>query len=161
MSRSISVRRATADDRKVFVGIFRSAVSGGAEGVMTPSQITAWTSVAEDADAFGERMLQATAWIADLDGRPAGFATLHEDGRVGMLYVRGDSQRHGVGVLLLRTAIDAAERAGCHRMYAEASVFSHPVFLRCGFHLTGTEPVTRAGQTFTHYLVARELAGRD
>ena len=161
MSRPVTIRRATSADAAAFTDVFRNAVSVGAASVMTPDQIDAWTSVADDATAFGERMLQSKAWFAEVDGVPAGFTTLHDDGRVGMLYVRGDRQRLGIGGKLLQVAIDAAETAGCRRLYAEASVFSHPVFIRHGFRLTGTETVERAGESFKHYLVALDLGGNE
>ena len=58
---------------------------------------------------------KAEVWIADIDGRPAGYLALVDD-LLDHLYVEPAHQRHGVGSLLLAKA--KALRPGGLRLYA-------------------------------------------
>jgi GNAT superfamily N-acetyltransferase len=60
-------------------------------------------------------------WVADVDGRPVGFAAVvHHDetydepcsGEIEMIAVDPDHQRHGIGDRLIAHALDGMRRAG-------------------------------------------------
>lgn len=149
------IREGTEADLLAFAAVFRDAIQVAGPARYTPDQVAAWAASAEDGAAFGRRMLETRTFVAEDESGLVGFASLDPDGRVGMLYVRGDGQRRGVGGRLLATALEAA--AGSERSYAEASAISLPVFLRAGFEVVGTETVRRQGVSFERHLVERAL----
>ncbi len=157
----VLIRDAGLGDVSSFATIFLEAIDGCAGEAFTPGQVEAWSASAADARAFGHRMLLARAFLAEMAGNAVGFATLEADGRVGMLYVRGDVQRRGVGVRLLAAVVEAARAAGLSRLHAEASDFSRGTFERAGFRVTGLEQIERHGEIFTRHLVSLDLSAAE
>ena len=153
----VTIRDAGPRDVPVLAAIFLDAIRRCAGEDFTPGQIAAWSASAADASAFGHRMLLSRALLAEIRGEAVGFATLHADGRVGMLYVCGNVQRRGVGVRLLAEVISAGRAAGLPRLHAEASDFSRGTFERAGFRVTGVDRIERRGETFNHHLVTLDL----
>ena len=154
----MTIRPATPSDRLATAAVFADAVRTAGPSAYTPAQVDAWAAGARDPAAFAERMASAQVCVAGDAGAVAGFVSLDPDGRVGMLYVRGDRQRRGVGDRLLAAALAAAAEAGHERTYAEASPFSLPVFRRAGFRVTGTDVVAVRGARFESHLVERWAA---
>lgn len=153
----MTIRPAIEADRLTFAEVFRDAVRAAGPDAYTPAQVAAWLASADDAAAFGERMLEARPFVAEDETGMTGFATLHPDGYVGMLFVRGDRQRRGIGQALLALVIEAAEAAGLEALHSVASVFSLPVFKRAGFAHYADETVEHNGVVFERYLVRRTV----
>lgn len=153
------LRDATPADLPALAAIFEDAVRTAGPARYTPEQVEAWAARSGMVAAHVGRA--ARTIVAEVEGVPAGFVTLEPGGRIGMLYVRGDGQRRGLGGRLLAAAIDAADAAGLTRLRAEASAFSRPVFERAGFVVEGTRTVERGGVRFTQHLMARPVRGAD
>ena len=63
-------------------------------------QRAAWVAFAEDAEAFRERLEEATTIVIDVDREPAGFASLKDDSILDMLYVHPYHAGSGIGSAL-------------------------------------------------------------
>jgi putative acetyltransferase len=151
------IRLANQADVVALGAIFRSAAEVVGPEAYSPAQVAVWSSFPENQDAFRAFILAATTFVAVEESQLLGFCGVEDDGRVASLYVRGDRGREGIGSKLLAKAISHAQTSNISRLYAEASVFSRPLFLKFGFVDTGTEVVQRGEVDFKRYLVAREL----
>ncbi len=74
------------------------------------------TSQAEGVEAVC-RDEKATVWVADVDGRPVGFAAVYLDsdahsGEIEMLAVDPANQRRGIGAALTEVAVEHLRTAG-------------------------------------------------
>ncbi|MGB3541787.1 N-acetyltransferase family protein [Rubrivirga sp.] len=153
----IPIRTSVPADIPHLARIYGDAVRSAGPSHYTADQVEAWAAWSDDAEAFNRSVLRARTFVAEESGELVGFSTLEPDGRVGMLYVRGDHQRRGLGGRLLAAAVTTAVEGGMDHAYAEASAFSLPVFLGAGFEVTKVETVERGGVAFERHRVEREF----
>jgi putative acetyltransferase len=73
-------------------------------------QRAAWVACAEDADAFRERLEQATALVVEIEGEHAGFGSLKDNSVLDMLYVH--PYHAGEGIEASETAVMFFEERG-------------------------------------------------
>ena len=152
---TLSIRIATADDVPALAVLYANAVRTAGPSAYAPHQVDSWAASADELDHFREFILRPTTYMAIEDDQPVGFAGIEDDGHIMSVYLRGDRQRRGIGTRLMHVILDHARRANIDRLYAEASEFSLPLFLKVGFESAGKETVERNGSTFVRRLVER------
>jgi len=157
-SQTIAIRPYVAADVSALTSLFRSSVREIASRDYTASQIQAWAPDHIDERRFGQRCASRPTWVAEVNGRIAGFSDLESDGHVDMLYVHPDFQRRGVARALLRHVEEAALVAALPRLYAEASITARPVFEAVGFRTIVPQTVTIRGVAMTNYRMEKWLA---
>ena len=91
--------------------------------------------------------------VAEIAGRPVGFAELEADGRVGRVYVSADHLRRGIGRVLLAEVIAEAARRGLPRLTVDASPTARPFFEALGFAVY--ENLTGPGYRFRQFIWRR------
>ena len=107
------------DDAERLSQLFHASVHHGARFDYSQEQISAW---APD-EIEGGRLVprpSSEMWVAELDGRIAGFASLEPDGHVDMLYVHPDFQGRGTARRLLAHLERIAASRAVNRLYTEA-----------------------------------------
>ena len=124
-----------------------------------------WTthliSPADGRKWLAENLARRSAYVAEADGRVAGFANwapwrLKDGYRFTVedsVYLLEGHQGRGLGGQLLRTLIDAARESGAHVMMAsieESNTRSVALHKRLGFEIVGTVP--EAGTKFGRWL---------
>ena len=123
--------------------------------------------MADDDEAFGERLAAQLTLVGTFDGSPVGFASLAGNEHVDMLYVHPAAAGQGVGTML----IDALEKlAGRARrdaaLSADASDSARGFFEKRGFvaQQRNTVPVGDewlANTTMDKQLAAKDLAAKE
>lgn len=157
----MKLRLATSADVPFLAQLYRHAVETLGPCHYTPAQVAVWAAFAEE-PTFATFILTPTTFVAVApDELRVGFAGLAADGHVTAVYVHGDYQHRGIGGQLLQHVLAEAQARSLPRLYAEASVFSQPLFEKYGFTLEGTETVDRNGVQFTRYLMAKSLRSGD
>lgn len=157
----MQIRLATRDDVIPLAQLFAASVRAIGPDAYSPAQVEAWAASAEQRETFRDLILRPKTYVACDSSGPIGFCGLEPDGHVVSVYVRPDCARQGIGGCLLRHIIAEAAASGIESLYAEASEFSLPLFLKYGFHVTGQETVERNNVTFTRHLVKRRLASGE
>lgn len=120
-------------------------------------QIRAWAPDDIDTERFGQRCETKSTWVAEHEGRIAGFLDLEPDGHFDMLYVHPDFQRRGVARALIEHVEDAALGIGLRRLYAEVSITARPAFEAMGFRTIVPQVVTLRGESLTNYRMEKRL----
>jgi predicted N-acetyltransferase YhbS len=85
---------------------------------------------------FVSRHDRTRPFVAETDGEIVGSAITSLNGSVawiGMIWVRTDWRRHGLGLALTQATIDAAESAGCRTLVLVATETGRPLYERLGF----------------------------
>ncbi len=149
----IEFRIATEGDVVPLAELYADSVSTAGPQFYTPAQVDSWASSVANIDRFREFILKPTTYVATDESGPIGFCGIEQDGHVASVYLRGDRQREGIGTRLIKVVLDHAAQSQIERLYAEASEFSLPLFLKMGFLSVGTETVEHNGSTFVRHLV--------
>lgn len=153
----MTLRPARASDAETLGFLFVDAIRTTGPEHYSNAQVRVWIASAADPGVYGRRVLQAQVTIAEDETGAVGFGALADDGHVAALFVRGDRQRRGVGRALLAALVEQAHEGGVGRLYAEASVFSLPLFLQAGFVQMGTDVFERDGVEIGRALVRRDM----
>jgi len=154
----MQIRLATTEDVISLAQLFAASVRAMGPDAYSPAQVDAWAASAESPETFRDFILRPTTYVAYDSSGAIGFCGLEPDGHVRSVYVRPDRARKGIGSRLLLHILAEAAGCGIERLSAEASEFSLPLFLKHGFHATGTETVERNGVAFTRHLVEWRLS---
>ncbi|WP_291478881.1 acetyltransferase [Corynebacterium sp.] len=100
----------------------------------------------------GDYFPQVRLTVADVDGRPVGFAGT-ADGNLEMLFVHAEARGKGVGTLLLH---DAVEKQGVSRVDVnEQNRQAVDFYLRRGFAVTSRDELDEAGRPYPVLHMAR------
>ena len=144
----IAVREGTAADRDFVVDTARRFAAFGPPAWRSAAEIVGGEVRCLD-DFFDGRLGNRTLLIAELDGRPAGFAFLEPavdyftgqaDGHIGMVAVVDSAEGRGVGAALMRAAEDWARRHGYPRLHL--NVFAGNDRARRMYERLGYQPET-------------------
>nr|WP_222858784.1 GNAT family N-acetyltransferase [Rhizobium mesosinicum] len=151
---SILIRPYTPDDSDATIEIFLRAIREVSSRDYSPAQINAWAQV-EDPAKWAERRISRPAWIADIDGKPAGFSDLVADGCLDMMFVHPEFQGFGVASRLLARVELEALASGMDRIYTHASLTARPIFERKGFVVVMRQTVEKRGQKLDNFVMKK------
>ena len=157
MSGAITLRPYRPDDCDALVALFRAAVRKVAIRDYTAAQVEAWAPEHIDGAAWDARRRSRPTWVAELDGRIAGFTDLEADGHIDMLFVSPDHQGRGIATALYCQVGAAAREAKLSRLYTEASITARPFFARHGFRVIAEQTVHRREVALVNYSMEKQL----
>ena len=153
----IEIRDYRDADGAELTAIFQRAVREIARKDYSPVQVAAWAPDAPDTAVFAARRSAKPTFVAEYDGKLAGFTDLDDDGHIDMFYVNPDFQRRRVASALLRFLITRGMKDGRKRLFSEVSITARPVFERHGFKVLAYQTVETNGQTLGNYRMERLL----
>ena len=148
-------RLAIENDATRLAEIFSQSVFKLAPSLYTPQQVKAWGTAMNDKSKILKFITEADTYLIIDNGITIGFCTLKNDGHIASFYVDGDYTRQGYGTKLLRYVLEQGINQGVKRFFTEASFFSHPVFMRCGFEVVSMETVDYNHVLFRRYKMAK------
>ena len=119
------------------------------------AQLEAWAPAAMLSGQWPPRAGERQTWVAELDGRIAGFAELQPDGHIDCFYCHHQYQRRGVGHCLFKTLLDHARSAGIRRLSVDASITARPFFQAVGFSAGRARLVKIRGQSLMNFRMSR------
>ena len=144
------LRQSVDGEWPVLAGIYHRSVLGLAPRAYEPEQVRTWASYAA-LTTFVDLIHGADNAVLDADGRAVGFCGIDVDGRVRSLYLLPEFAGRGLGLTLLRHAMQHARARGLGVFTAEASHLSRGVFLRAGFRQVGLDHVVQRGVLFPRF----------
>jgi len=141
------IRPCAPGEELALLAIFQSSVRGLAARDYTPEQIEAW-SPSEPGPAMHaqwiERIRSNRPWVAEVEGRLAGFADLQPSGYIDQFFVASAFAGRGIGAALMRHLHEVARAQGIATLSAHVSLTAQPFFRSVGFVVEREqEPVVR------------------
>ena len=153
----IEIRDYKDTDSEALAEIFSRAVRQIAKRDYSPAQIAAWAPEDRDMADFAARRSAKPTFVAEYDGKVAGFTDLDGEGHIDMFYVSPDFHRRGIGSAMLRFVTARAQSERCKRLYGEVSITARPVFERHGFKVLAYQTVETNGQALGNYRMEKLL----
>lgn len=142
----VTLRNYLPADGEDLLSVFRDAVSVTGLDAYPLQHVLAWLASADDDDVFIKALAQGITRIAvNEQGRSIGFAQLHPQGHVRMLYVLPQYSRQGVGGMLLADLLRICAEQRWQHLTTDASRLSLRLFTRFGFRVIEVQQVDRNG----------------
>ncbi|MDR5775266.1 MULTISPECIES: GNAT family N-acetyltransferase [unclassified Caballeronia] len=151
----VDIRPYQASDLDGVIDLFVRAVRESASEYYSPAQIDAWAQT--DREEWHAARLSRPTWVAFTDDELAGFADVHENGLIDMMFVEPRHQRKGVATALLASIEEHAEKNGMRVLHTYASLGSQPFFEYCGFTMLLARAVEVRGQRFAQLVMEKVL----
>lgn len=151
------IRSYRPDDVDALIDLFRQAVWRVAIRDYSEAQVKAWAPDTAEREKWVERRASRPTWVAEIDGRVAGFTDLEPDGHVDMMYVHPDFKGRGVANALMAKVEEAAAARKLGRLYTEASITAKPFFEKKGFRVITPQTVHVRGQDLVNYRMEKIL----
>jgi putative acetyltransferase len=111
MAVKIALRPALPADAPVLAALFQASIEELAQEDYSEAQLNAWAALADDEQAFAQKLAGALTIVAMIGGEIAGFASLKGADCLDMLYVHPSFARRGVATQLC----DAIEKLASAR----------------------------------------------
>lgn len=154
-----TIRNCAAHDLDAVLRCFARSVREIGARYYDAAQVAAWSSSAVDRAAWARRLAEPGAFVADADGAVAGFALVHANGYIDLLYVDPDFERRGIGRQLLEHACAFATLQGAQRLTSDVSLAARPLFEALGFVVEREQRVARRGVELVNFHMSRPAAG--
>jgi putative acetyltransferase len=154
----LALRPFLAADAPLLADIFRSSIADLTADDYSEAQQGAWASVADDEEAFKQRLVDRLTLVATLDGSAVGFAALQNSDQIDMLYVHPAMAGQGVGTMLLDALERLAAARGTKRLLTDASDNARPFFERRGYVAQQRNTVSLAGEWLANTTMEKKLA---
>lgn len=118
----------------------------------SPAQLDAWAPGNVDLQVWDAYFLARHSFVAEMDGKIAGFVDMDDTGYLGRLYVHKDYQGLGIGTALC----DAAEQAvKVSRYTLHSSVTARTFYEKRGYRVVETQQMPRKDQFITIYIMEK------
>jgi putative acetyltransferase len=149
-------------DEAALRAVFRSSIHQLAGGFYTPAQLEAWAPAECDAAQWAEKLRANQPFVAELEGRIAGFADLQASGCIDHFFVAGAFGGRGVGTALMAHIHQSAHARGIAQLTANVSLSAEGFFTRCGFTVEQRQQVDVRGERLRNARMRKVLgaAGR-
>src|ERR1700758_4016675 len=121
------------EDTPVLAAIFAAAIEQLTGDDYSTEQQEAWASVAEDEEAFGQKLAGELTLIATLRAAPVGFASLKGKDQIDMLYVHPGAAGKGVASALCDALERLAGGRGAKSLTVDASDNAEGFFRKGGY----------------------------
>ncbi len=154
---AIEVRLYRPQDLHALADLFYASVRQVACSAYDDVQIDAWAPLPPDYQGWQARFESCPPFVAEVDGRIAGFASLEPSGYIDWLYTHPDFQRQGVASALYQRLEQLAREWGLKRLQVDASHLARPFFKRRGFLVLNRNEVERRGVLLVNWSMDKLL----
>jgi putative acetyltransferase len=120
-------------DGELLAQIFRDSIEELTVEDYDDAQRGAWIAVADDEEAFIERLAGQLTLVATVAGSPVGFISVKGKDHIDMLYVHPSMSLCGVATLLTDAVEKLTHARGATHLTVDASDTAEPFFKKRGF----------------------------
>lgn len=152
------IRPFQTGDEAALYRLHHEAIHRVAARDYTPEQIEAWAPARHDPGPWAIKMRHLRPFVAEADGRIAGYADLQPEGYIDHFFVSADFPRQGVGRMLMERIHEEAARQGIAELTADVSRTAQPFFARFGFEIVEQRFPVRSGVTIPNALMRKRLS---
>ena len=147
----MNLKQITNKDQLELKKLYFDSILSIDERIYTQEQKRAWAGQAWDNKIFDLSINQGKGWLIKIDGKIIGFGTRYPNNRIALLYCKGDSQRKGIGTILLHKLEEEAKAEGLTSLYTEASLISYGLFLKNDWKIIRKEKIIIKNIIFERY----------
>jgi putative acetyltransferase len=144
-------------DVPMLAAIFVASIEELTGDDYSEAQQEAWAAVAEDEEAFGEKLAGQLTLIATIQA-PVGFASLNGPDHIDMLFVHPSVARQGVASMLVDALEKLAGARGAKTLKVDASDTAEPLFRKRGYIAMQRNTVTLNGEWLANTTMQKTLA---
>ena len=123
-------------------------------------QVDAWAPKSDGGIQWEDRIHPHNGFVALLEGRIVGFATLDEKGYIDFLYVHHQHQASKIGTYLYTRLEIEAEELGISKLTTHASHTAKPFFEKMGFTVIAPNAVIKNGVRLENWILEKRLTER-
>jgi len=138
--------------------IFVAAIQELTGDDYSEAQQEAWSSAAEDEEAFGKKLAGELTLIATIQNSPIGFASLKGNESIDMLYVHPSVAGQGVAAMLVDALEKLAGARGAKALSVDASDTALDFFKKRGYVARQRNSVPRHGEWLANTTMQKQLA---
>lgn len=129
----MKIRRFQPGEELALFEIFHSAIHLIAKNDYSEKQLNAWAPSDFDRELWVDRICGINPFVAELDGKPVGYADIQQHGYIDHFFVSGNHPRQGVGKALMQVIQSEAKRLDIPELTSNVSQTAQPFFERFGF----------------------------
>ena len=155
------IRRYKAGDEDGAIDVFLRSVRELGPAKYSQEQVCAWIAGRRDPALWAARMSGRETFVACDDERIIGWIEMESDGHLDFLYCAPEAAGKGVAGALYDVLIARAHENGLGRLFAEASRFAEPFFLKRGWSIDAREAVVREGVEIERARMSLVLTGPE
>lgn len=144
-------------DEAALRAVFHASVHQMGTAWYTPAQLDAWAPHEYDASAWAERLRTNRPFIAEIEGRIAGYADVQDSGLIDHFFVDGAFGGRGVGTALMAHLHQSAHARGIDELHANVSLSAEGFFVRCGFVVEQRQQVDVRGERLRNARMRKRL----
>jgi putative acetyltransferase len=151
------VRNFKVGDEPALHQVFLSAIHDIAINDYTLEQVEAWAPRNLDPVLWADRMRGIAPFVAELDGKPIGYADLQASGYIDHFFVSAPFARQKVGSRLMHRIHQEATIKGIRVLTSDVSRTAQPFFEHWGFEVIGERRPVMRGVVIPSALMEKEL----
>jgi putative acetyltransferase len=156
-----ALRPYLAADAPVLAEIYQASVEELTGEDYSAAQQAAWASLADDVEAFGQRLSEGLTLVATIGGSVIGFASLKGNDHIDLLYVHPAAAEQGVGTLLIEALEKLAGARGARRLTADVSDSARDFFDKRGYAAQRRNTVELGGEWLGNTTMEKRLAAGE
>ncbi len=129
----MKIRRFQPGEELELFKVFHSAIHLIAKNDYSEEQLNAWAPSDLDRELWVNRINGINPFVAEIDGKPVGYADIQPNGYIDHFFVSGHHSRQGVGKALMQVIHSEAKRLSITELTSNVSQTAQPFFERFGF----------------------------
>lgn len=151
------IRIATTADIDEIAELYKNTITAINSKDYNKAQIDAWVATYGNKEGWIRRIEEQHFYLATIDEKIVGFASIDNSGYLDLLYVHKDYQRQGIATKLLKTLEKTAKEMGFTEITVQSSTTANPFLLSHGFIQTGERNKKINGVPFTNSMMAKKI----
>lgn len=141
--------------------IFRQSIEELTVDEYDADQREAWACVADDTEAFADRLGKALTIVATLDSQTIGFASLKDGAMIDMLYIHPDAVGQGAAKSLIDALEKLAAARGATAITGDISDTARGFFDKRGYRADMRNTMEVNGEWLANTTMTKTFAGND
>ncbi len=129
----MNIRHFQPGEELALFEIYYSAIHLIAKPDYSEEQLNAWAPADLDCTLWTNRINSINPFVADLNGKPVGYADVQPNGYIDHFFVSGHHPRQGIGKALMQAIHSEADRLNLTELTSNVSRTAQPFFERFGF----------------------------
>jgi putative acetyltransferase len=151
------IRHYSHDDLPAVLHVYKRAIYKIGGRYYSHEQVDAWAATSLDLHAWEQRLNSGVVLVATDAGHLAGFIRFEPTGKVDLLYVHPNHERHGIAKALHHKIERLARQERVPRLFTQASEAARLFFEGQGYTLIGIQDVDRHGVKLVNYRMEKKL----